>query len=76
LMILHGPGESRVVRNRLLKQQNTVSLEDMVNHLNKTWREDIFPDLATVQKKIDVDSRRIIAKKGRLRLIHRNRIRY
>lgn len=76
LMILHGPGESRVVRNRLLKQQNTVSLEDMVNHLNKTWREDIFPDLATVQKKIDVDSRRIIARKGRLRLIHRNRIRH
>lgn len=40
--ILYDPGESRVVRNRLLKKANPHKKEDMVAHLNEVWGEDIW----------------------------------
>jgi hypothetical protein len=40
--ILYNPGESRVVRNGRLRQQNVSTREDMVVQLNNAWGADIW----------------------------------
>lgn len=40
--ILYGPGESRLRRNRLLKQQNVFTRKEMQQELTRAWGEDLF----------------------------------
>jgi len=45
LVILYRPGETHVLRTKLLKQENVPSREDLVAQLNKVWGADIGLDL-------------------------------
>jgi hypothetical protein len=51
--ILYNPGQSRVVRNRILKQQNIYLQEDMVAQLNKIWGADIWLDAYKSKREVE-----------------------
>ena len=52
LALLYGSRKSNSVRNRILKQQNHVTLEDMVEQINRDWGEELLPDIELVKKRV------------------------
>jgi hypothetical protein len=52
--ILYNPGQSRVVRNEILRQQNIYLQEDMVAHLNRIWGADIWLDTYKSKREVEL----------------------